>query len=74
MFANIGSGDRGFTLTIWPPNAPSAQRFIRAFRAGNPLDEDDARQVQQAAQYEAREVGYTGGPKEWNPRWPRWAR
>jgi hypothetical protein len=51
MFATYGSRNPT-TASIWPHDAPSAERFIEAFRAGVPLDVEDVRQVQRAARAE----------------------
>lgn len=68
MFARYDSGRHAVTSTIWPHGAPSAQRFIQAFQAGEPLNEHDVFEVQVAAKHEAVATGFKSTPLDWSPR------
>lgn len=63
QFFIIAQLETGSLRMIGPASAPSAERFLKAYHDGIPLDEDDALTAQRAAGFEK------SGPKEWMPRW-----
>lgn len=52
-------------IPIGSSESPSAKEFLKAFRAGIPLDLEDARAAQRVSRSESGDAG----PKAWAPQW-----
>lgn len=69
--AQIERGEQAYLKIIGVAGVPSAEAFLRAFKAGTTLYEADAYDASRSARFE-REMFFRhgAGPMEWSPRWP----
>lgn len=73
IYARIGTGKQALMKFIGFSGLPSAEEFLKAFKAGAHLYQADADAASHAA-YVEQGIHFRQGPKEWSPRYPGWLR